>query len=189
MSSLDSQVLSRKERLAQLRTLKRKRDGENQNQNENGRPLDIAPEHEKVENTDSEKIENKPELILSRRNYDPEAGAPKQGFLEPPTANLVTVEDESRRLEAEALEKTESGEGESAQLDLTTLQPRPANWDIKQQLLEKLQILEQQTDISINRILRERLRGLSPSDTGGVNMPAGVDLNKAIERTEKIERV
>ncbi|KAK7203828.1 mRNA splicing factor [Myxozyma melibiosi] len=195
MSSLDSQALSRKERLAQLRNLKRKREGEEQKVDGEEDTVVRGDEKDGGEVGDTASI-------LSRRNYDPEARAPKQGFFEPPTMTEPTVEEEAKRIEREGLgehsseEKPEANsddnnnsegeEGEEStaaqsELDVSSLRPRAANWDIKRQIASKLEILQRQTDVAINRIVRERVRSASP---GASAIPAGVDLNKAMDKIE-----
>ncbi|KAK9447173.1 mRNA splicing factor [Limtongia smithiae] len=203
MSSLDSQLLSRKERLAQLRNLKRKRDGDA----EEG----AAPESDEQDDDG----EQKRPVKISQRNYDADAHAPRQGFLEPPTAKLdvPTVEEEAARIERELNESrpkaiptaddedTEAAaendderpdlvahdeEEDENQLDPSELQPRAVNWDLKRQIADKLEILQRKTEIAINRIVRERVKaqsGVSGVEGEGA-MPAG-DLNKAVDSMEK----
>ncbi|KAK9366928.1 mRNA splicing factor [Lipomyces kononenkoae] len=193
MSSLDSQVLSRKERLAQLRNLKRKREEDRYEEAESA-DTQLPHEEEKLEvqdrvasleeNEDSQQDEKVVASILSRRNYDPESRAPLQGYLEPPTANIPTVEEEADRIERAAAiedEKLQEEKEDEADLDSSEVQPRRANWDLKRQLADKLDILRRQTDVALNRIVRERLNGAKGTNA----VPAGVDLNKAIEETEK----
>ncbi|KAK9371909.1 mRNA splicing factor [Lipomyces chichibuensis] len=196
MSSLDSQVLSRKERLAQLRNLKRKREEERQEDagstgnrveedQQQGDVQDRVTSREGSE--DARHDEQVIASILPRRNYDPDTQAPRQGYFEPPTASSVpTVEEEAARIEkAAAVEdeelQEEQGIEDEADLDSSELQPRPVNWDFKRQLTEKLEILRRQTDVALNRIVRERLNGLKGTNA----LPAGVDLNRAMEETEK----
>ncbi|KAK9239567.1 mRNA splicing factor [Lipomyces kononenkoae] len=195
MSSLDSQVLSRKERLAQLRNLKRKREETSQDEAESAatqleREEELGQVQDRpasLEETDEARHDEKVrDSILPRRNYDPDSRAPLQGYFEPPTANVPTVEEEADRIEKaaavedEKLREEQSVEDE-AELDSSDTQPKRANWDLKRQLADKLEILQRQTDVALNRIVRERLNGAK----GTNSVPAGVDLNKAIEETEK----
>lgn len=101
--------------------------------------------------------------ILSGRNFDTESRAPKLGFSNPPTMEISdetgvveTVELASNKLEQQALEalKTKSGK----QINLETLQPKRANWDLKRDLEPKLQILEDRTQNAIIQKVRERLQ-------------------------------
>ncbi|KAK9330870.1 mRNA splicing factor [Lipomyces starkeyi] len=196
MSSLDSQVLSRKERLAQLRNLKRKREEERQEDagstrnrlQEEEQPGEVQDRPTSLEDSEDARYDEQViASILPRRNYDPDTQAPRQGYFEPPTAsNVPTVEEEAARIErataveAEELQE-EQGIEDEADLESSELQPRPVNWDLKRQLTDKLEILQRQTDVALNRIVRERLNGLMGTNA----LPAGVDLNKAMEETEK----
>ncbi|ODQ70169.1 hypothetical protein LIPSTDRAFT_176564 [Lipomyces starkeyi NRRL Y-11557] len=197
MSSLDSQVLSRKERLAQLRNLKRKREEERQEDagstrnrlQEEEQPGEVQDRPTSLEDSEDARYDEQviARFILPRRNYDPDTQAPRQGYFEPPTAsNVPTVEEEAARIErataveAEELQE-EQGIEDEADLESSELQPRPVNWDLKRQLTDKLEILQRQTDVALNRIVRERLNGLMGTNA----LPAGVDLNKAMEETEK----
>ncbi|KAK9387182.1 mRNA splicing factor [Lipomyces mesembrius] len=195
MSSLDSQVLSRKERLAQLRNLKRKREEERQEDagatrnrlHEDEQPGEVQDRATSLEDSEDARYDEQViASILPRRNYDPDTQAPRQGYLEPPTAsNVPTVEEEAARIERAAAvgdEELEEEQGieDEADLHSSELQPRPVNWDLKRQLTDKLEILQRQTDVALNRIVRERLNGSKGTNV----LPAGVDLNKAMEETE-----
>ncbi|KAK9352634.1 mRNA splicing factor [Lipomyces doorenjongii] len=195
MSSLDSQVLSRKERLAQLRNLKRKREEERQEDagatrnrlHEDEQPGEVQDLATSLEDSEDARYDEQViASILPRRNYDPDTQAPRQGYFEPPTAsNVPTVEEEAARIErAAAVEdeklQEEQGIEDEADLDSSELQPMPVNWDLKRQLTDKLEILQRQTDVALNRIVRERLNGSKGTNV----LPAGIDLNKAMEETE-----
>ncbi|KAK9466784.1 mRNA splicing factor [Lipomyces arxii] len=119
MSSLNTQTQSRKERLAQLRDLKRKRDDESEQR----------------------------ESIVTRRNYDAESRQPVQGFFEPPNVNVVTVEDEAKRIEY----REDSDEDDKDDEE----QERGENWDLKREIADDLDKLEAQTEKAINKIVRE----------------------------------
>ncbi|KAK9471389.1 cwf18 pre-mRNA splicing factor-domain-containing protein [Dipodascopsis tothii] len=168
--SLDAQAQARKDRLAHLRQLKRKREGSDDG--------DAAARRE----DDSE-------IVLSRRNYDPDSRAPIQGYLEPPSAlgGEETLEAAAEKIAKDVLTddpavKTEEGEPEVAddeELDITTLQPRRANWDLKRDLQDKLDVLERRTDVAINKLVKERL-GPRAAD-------AVMDLNREVDATESRE--
>ncbi|KAK9476615.1 mRNA splicing factor [Lipomyces japonicus] len=206
MSSLDLQALSRKERLAQLRNLKRKRPEGGSEGTEQGV---VHESDSKTADNSKEEADSGAESIFIRRNYDPETRAPKQGFFEPPTATLdvPTVEQEAARIEQsiskdsvnsssivddgssilEREEQAEKKEGEQdegdEELDITTLQPKRANWDLKRQIQSQLDMLQRQTDVAINRIVRERIK-----NTKVDSVPAGIDLSKAVDQREEEER-
>lgn len=85
------------------------------------------------------------------------------GFDEPPTLRLgddETVELVSEKLEQETLAKLkERGISSSTKgLDLESLQPKRANWDLKRDIEPQLNLLEAQTQNAIARIVRDRLK-------------------------------
>lgn len=103
------------------------------------------------------------EFKLVSKNYDPETRAPRMGFDEPPTLRLgddETVELVSEKLEQETLAKLkERGISSSTKgLDLESLQPKRANWDLKRDIEPQLNLLEAQTQNAIARIVRDRLK-------------------------------
>jgi coiled-coil domain-containing protein 12 len=145
MSSLEAQAASRKERLAQLRSLKRKAEGQ---------PIDESSDG----NND---LESKASKFVGR-NYDKETGAPKVGFEETPTAGEETVELVAEELEQNELEKLTSQANKS--LDLSSLQPKSVNWDLKRELEPKLSILESRTENSIIKMVKDRLQNARDND-------------------------
>lgn len=145
MSSLEAQAASRKERLAQLRSLKRKAEGQQ------------ADDSGGVDNED----EAKQSKFVSR-NYDKETGAPKTGFGEDPMAGEETVELVAENLEQNALDRLTSQATKS--LDLSSLQPKSVNWDLKRELEPKLSILEGRTENAIIRMVRDRLQHARDND-------------------------
>lgn len=85
------------------------------------------------------------------------------GFDTPPTfeitaenGSIETVELASEALEQKALDDLKAKSGQ--QIDLDSLQPKRANWDLKRDLEPKLQILEDRTNNAILRRVRERLQ-------------------------------
>lgn len=145
MSSLEAQAASRKERLAQLRSLKRKAEGQ---------PADV-----------SDDVDNEYEGMASKfvgRNYDKETGAPKVGFGETPTAGEETVELVAEELEQNALDKLTSQASKS--LDISSLQPKSVNWDLKRELEPKLSVLENRTENATIRMVKDRLQHARDND-------------------------
>ncbi|KAA8904705.1 hypothetical protein TRICI_005402 [Trichomonascus ciferrii] len=145
MSSLEAQAASRKERLAQLRSLKRKAEGQ---------PTDES-------NDSNNDLESKTTKFVSR-NYDKEAGAPKIGFGGEPAAGEETIELVAEELEQNELEKLTSQANKP--LDLSSLQPKSVNWDLKRELEPKLSILESRTENSIIRMVKDRLQSARDGD-------------------------
>ncbi|VVT54231.1 uncharacterized protein SAPINGB_P003972 [Magnusiomyces paraingens] len=156
MSSLESQALSRKERLAKLRNIKKG--------TENG-----------ASNSKEESDAFEP-LKPIGKNYNVELRGPQSGFNGPPTLRLgtdETVEAVSAEFERETLarlrERGISSTGPRAEtedetgstktgLDLESLQPKRANWDLKRDVEPQLKVLEAQTQNAIVQIVRERLK-------------------------------
>ncbi|KAK9455822.1 mRNA splicing factor [Dipodascopsis uninucleata] len=188
MSSLDEQTLSRKERLAKLRNLKRKRSEEPGESKASTSHIEVTETEIKSGELEDNEISN----ILRSRNYDPETRGPKQGFFESPLEKLdvPTVEQEAARIIEEAVEEDKEGSAsdakdeseEEAEIDIASLQPRSASWDLKRDIQGKLDLLEKMTDVAINRIVREQLK---KTKKDAVVVPVGVDLNKEIERNEQ----
>lgn len=109
------------------------------------------------------KSSSEPLSILSGRNFDKETRGPKFGFDAPPVLQLSTedggietVELASEQLEQQALNDLMAKSGK--QIDLDSLQPKRANWDLKRDVQPKLQILEDRTSNAILRNVRERLQ-------------------------------
>lgn len=103
---------------------------------------------------------------LVGKNYDPETRAPRIGFDEPPTVRLQTgetVELVSQQLESATLEKLKSkgissSDNGQQTLDLESLQPKRANWDLKRDIEPQLKLLEAHTQNAIVKMVRDRLK-------------------------------
>ncbi|EPX73496.1 complexed with Cdc5 protein Cwf18 [Schizosaccharomyces octosporus yFS286] len=118
MSSLDESAELRKQRLRELRKIR-----ESQTTQE-------APDPEEQGE------------LIKHRNYDPEAQAPRMGFIEPPKAD-VTVETISKDIENETKRKIQEQESiPEEELDLTTLRPKKPTWDLDRDLKERMAVLE-----------------------------------------------
>ncbi|RPA79726.1 hypothetical protein BJ508DRAFT_415730 [Ascobolus immersus RN42] len=151
-SKLESSALSRKERLAQLKNLKRKQDETEET------PDDNAGTSEEAVKDVTHSIGS---VKLSGRNYDPETKAPKMGYVSAPTEGQETLEDQAARLAEEVRKKNEEEEKEAEkgkQFDLFTLQPKRPNWDLKRDVEVKLERLRPKTDAAIAKLIRERLK-------------------------------
>lgn len=141
MSSLEQQTAGRKERLAQLRSLKRKNENEDQ----------------------KELVTKASAPAITSRNFDSETRAPRLGYDENPLDNNEeTVELVAEEIEREALKKLT--EATNSALELDNLQPKRANWDLKRDLGTKMKILEVRTDNAIIKHVRKRLTNAEPAD-------------------------
>lgn len=145
-NTLESQAASRKERLAQLRSLKRKAEGQSVEEQED----------------DKQRRQNEKEEVFIGRNYDEKNRAPKVGFEEAPTEGQETVELVAEELEQDALNKLTSRS--TAELELSSLQPKSVNWDLKRDLESKLSILDARTDNAIIRMVKDRLQNVKADD-------------------------
>lgn len=167
-SSLESQSSSRKERLAQLRNLKSKTQNKPNGQSPDERYEKPLPLHLLIPyiNTcfNSTSTATPPHVVISGRNFDMETRGPKLGFNAPPTSfelsgedgAVETVELASQQLEEKALADLKAKSGR--QIDLDSLQPKRANWDLKRDLEPKFQLLEDRTHDAVLQIVRERLQ-------------------------------
>ncbi|CAN6599538.1 hypothetical protein TRVA0_001S07426 [Trichomonascus vanleenenianus] len=136
MSSLEQQAASRKERLAQLRGLKRRSE------------QDATPA------TSNDKESS---VSLKSRNFDPETRSAKLGFDEPPVlrqGDNETVEVVAEELQQQALDKLVQQTSANTKLRLEDLKPKSAAWDLKRDLESKLAVLEGRTDNEIARLVR-----------------------------------
>jgi coiled-coil domain-containing protein 12 len=150
--SLDAAAQDRKARLAQLKSLKRKKPGE-----------DATREIEDAGSTTLTKAKSpSPEksvtaTYISGRNYDAETRGPRLGFEISPAANVVTLEQQAEELSIEVRAQAAKEESEDKPLDLFKLQPKKPNWDLKRELDKKLEVLNVRTDNAIARLVRERI--------------------------------
>jgi len=147
IASLDAQSAARKERLAQLKSLKRKQ------------PLtDPSPSQEvTVTAGDSENPEKGTNVHLSGRNYDIESRAPKMGFVSAPNEGQETLEDAAKKIVETTKALQIEDEKNDKPIDLFNLQPKKPNWDLKRDADKKLEKLNQKTDIAIAKIIRARI--------------------------------
>ncbi|GAA6004561.1 hypothetical protein JCM10207_000935 [Rhodosporidiobolus poonsookiae] len=110
--------------------------------------------------------------VFKFRNYDPETGAArKHARLEENETVEKQVEGLTDRIIAED-EVTRAQE-----LDLTNIQPKKPNWDLKRDLERKLSKLKPKTDLAISQLIRKRLQAQK-----GVSEPAGNELLAGLDR-------
>lgn len=147
IASLDAQSAARKERLAQLKSLKRKQP-----------PADPSPSQEVTMTTDDpENPEKGTNVHLSGRNYDIESRAPKMGFVSAPSEGQETLEDAAKKIVETTKALQIEDEKNDKPIDLFNLQPKKPNWDLKRDADKKLEKLNQKTDIAIAKIIRARI--------------------------------
>jgi coiled-coil domain-containing protein 12 len=166
-ATLDAAAAARKERLSQLKSLKRK-------------AASAAP-------ADSEQLPDAPSPekdvshLLSGRNYDAVDRAPKMGFASLPSEGQDTVE--ARAAEIAAAAKAAEPEDENKTVDVFNLQPRKPNWDLKRDVDKKLALLQGKTDAAIARLVRARIEeGRKPVDG---EEPVEKSLAKLVEERER----
>lgn len=148
--SLDAAAASRKERLAQLKSLKRKATSQSSTEEASTEiPVVISPPK-------SDGLKDVSHL-LSGRNYDIEDRAPKMGFVSAPTVGQETVEVIAAKIAEETRKRRTETEKEDKPIDLFNLQPKKPNWDLKRDVDKKMERLNQRTDIAIAKLIKARI--------------------------------
>ncbi|GAA5996108.1 CCDC12/cwf18 family protein [Rhodotorula paludigena] len=87
------------------------------------------------------------------RNYDPETGKARK--------HARTDEDDTVEKQVEGLTDRAIAEDErqrAQELNLTNIQPKKPNWDLKRDLDRKLAKLKPKTDLAISQLIRKRLQ-------------------------------
>lgn len=168
--SLDDQSQKRKERLALLKSSKRKRD--------DNLPDELVREKEEVE------------AVMKYRNYDPETNAPKLGFLNDPTpADQPTVETRGSELVAQTRSEDLTRAVDAAPLDIATIQSRKPNWDLKRDLERKLEKVRGRQEAVVAKIVRARI--LASKADGAASLGSGngrePDLALQVEQKERAQ--
>ncbi|KAG2186026.1 hypothetical protein INT43_002464 [Umbelopsis isabellina] len=101
---------------------------------------------------------------LSFRNYEPTDEKLKDNVnIATPKDINNTVELETKNLTKEALEEAERMQKE--EIDLFSLAPKRANWDLKRDVEKKLERLDKRTQRAIAELIRERLKNETKSGT------------------------
>jgi coiled-coil domain-containing protein 12 len=156
-ASLDAAAAARKERLSQLKSLKRKQPSAAPGTSEE------AADETAVARASSTSPPNKDggtkdvSHLLSGRNFDIEERAPKMGFVSQPSAGQETVEEIAAKIAEETRKQRAEVEKEDKPLDLFNLQPKKPNWDLKRDVEKKMERLNQRTDIAIAKLIKARL--------------------------------
>ncbi|KIV77723.1 hypothetical protein PV11_09505 [Exophiala sideris] len=146
-TTLDAAAVDRKARLAKLASLKRKQPGSD--------VTAPAAQEEEEQRPDESTSTDK---YLSGRNYDIASKNAKLGFESVSIDDAETLEQQAKRIAAEAAEQAAKDEVEAEKgIDLFKLQPKKPNWDLKRDLAEKMKILDVRTQNAIARLVRERI--------------------------------
>lgn len=185
--SLSATSHDRKARLAQLKSLKRKKpDSDESNTNDEPGASD---------KTESEDGASK---YLSGRNYNIETKGAKLGFEVAPSDGHETLEHRASALEKAVKAQAEEETKTEQPLDLFTIQPKKPNWDLKRDLDRKMAVLNVRTDNAIARLVRERIAKQQASTASAHQIQAvnggsdgevvGMDGTSLVEATHLRER-
>lgn len=154
IASLDAAAAARKERLAQLKSLKRK-----QPSSDTDTVLPDAPDSTLQSKSPSPPSggEKDTSIHLSGRNYDIESRAPKMGFAQAPSEGQETLEALAQEIVTRTKEQQLADEKGEKPIDLFSLQPKKPNWDLKRDVDKKLEKLNAKTDVAIAKMIRQRI--------------------------------
>ncbi|KAI5857145.1 cwf18 pre-mRNA splicing factor-domain-containing protein [Tricharina praecox] len=181
-ASLDAAAAARKERLSQLKSLKRKAPTSSSSSDESASAPTALGAPTQQQSTDKDVSH-----LLSGRNYDIVERAPKMGFSSLPTENQETLEDAAAKIAEETRQHRVEAEKEDKPIDLFNLQPKKPNWDLKRDVDKKLERLDQRTDMAIAKLIRARIIEEKAKDKGGMEEDDVVEGNlaKMVEEREK----
>lgn len=153
IASLDAAAAARKERLAQLKSLKRK-----QPSSDVDTVLPDAPDStDLVSKPSPPNGEKDTSIHLSGRNYDIESRAPKMGFAQAPSEGQETLEALAQEIVTRTKEQQLVDQKGEKPIDLFSLQPKKPNWDLKRDVDKKLERLNTKTDVAIAKMIRQRI--------------------------------
>jgi coiled-coil domain-containing protein 12 len=168
--SLDEQARKRRERLAMLQATKRKHS---------------ALEESNTAQNDSDDGDALPSAKLQvTRNYDMETKMPKLGFLQASevTSAQDTVENRSKALLAEVVTaQQQEEESQDAPLDLTQLQPKKPDWDLKRDLEARMEPLRRKQQQVVDGLVRDRIRAAKDEGKKSID---GLAMLRQSERLE-----
>ncbi|GAA5951993.1 hypothetical protein JCM8115_005298 [Rhodotorula mucilaginosa] len=111
--------------------------------------------------------------VFKFRNYDPETGTARKHAR---TDDDDTVEKQVEGLAEKAILQDELQRAQ--ELDLTNIQPKKPNWDLKRDLDRKLAKLKPKTEQAIAQLIRKRLqaqRGTTNTEPATDELIAGMD--------------
>lgn len=193
-ASLDAAATERKARLAKLKSLKRKQPPTDSEDTDLPLALSVLPEASLT----SASVPEPTDRYLSGRNYDTETRGPKLGFENAPSADAETLENRAAAIALETREKEDKEAKEEKPIDLFSLQPKKANWDLKRDVARKMEVLNARTENAIARLVRERFEGQKKKEVERANGGAadqegesvgmgGVDLVQGVHVREREE--
>ncbi|POY74329.1 hypothetical protein BMF94_2523 [Rhodotorula taiwanensis] len=113
--------------------------------------------------------------VFKFRNYDPETGKARKHAR---TDENDTVEKQVEGLAERAILEDEIRRAQ--ELDLTNIQPKKPNWDLKRDLDRKLAKVKPKTEQAIAQLIRKRLQ--AQRGTAGGAEPATDELIAGMER-------
>ncbi|KAF2086117.1 hypothetical protein K490DRAFT_45138 [Saccharata proteae CBS 121410] len=149
-AALDAAAQSRKEKLAKLKSLKRKQpDSTTEDAGD-----DSAAQQQPTEKSEVPDVTS---LYLSGRNFDAATREPKLGYEANPASDAVTLEQQAKALAERTKAEAEAQEAADKPLDLFKLQPKKPNWDLKRDLERKMEVVNVRTENAIARLVRERI--------------------------------
>lgn len=155
IASLDAAAAARKERLAQLKSLKRKQLSDADTVLADA-PYSAGPAP-KSNPTLPPNDEKDTSIHLSGRNYDIESRAPKMGFAQAPSEGQDTLEGLAQEIVIRTKEQQLADQKGEKPIDLFSLQPKKPNWDLKRDVDKKLERLNAKTDVAIAKMIRQRI--------------------------------
>ncbi|GAA5864372.1 hypothetical protein JCM5353_007127 [Sporobolomyces roseus] len=128
--------------------------------------------HDSGDQDSSNQLSNDKPAAFKFRNFDPETGLARK--------HARTEEDETVEKQTDGLADQVIAEDQQArqqELDLTNIQPKKANWDLKRDLERKLSKLKPKTELAISQLIRKRLQAQKSSggETAGAEIVAGMD--------------
>lgn len=136
----------RKERLELLQRAKRKRD--------------------EVSNASGSADTTEITEIMQYRNYDPDSHGPKLGFLHNPVqAGVETIESRARMIQTDTIRGNVASDTKMTAYEAQDLQTKGAHWDLKREILSKLEQLKPQQDAVIAKYVRSKILSSKESRT------------------------
>lgn len=136
--SLTAASEQRKERLALLQGAKRKRGD--------------------ITSTATQLDTNATSNVMQYRNYDPDSQAPKLGFLHNPVqADVETMESRAQDLEKDLMRTNAPLDNDASQYEAQDFRAKGAHWDLKRDLLSKLEQLKPQQEAIIAKYVRDKI--------------------------------
>ncbi|BGP37877.1 hypothetical protein JCM10450v2_001813 [Rhodotorula kratochvilovae] len=131
-------------------------------------PRDDADEHDSTE-------------AFKFRNYDPDTGKARKHAR---TDEADTVEQQVHGLTDAAIAQDEIQRAQ--ELDLTNIQPKKPNWDLKRDLDRKLSKLKPKTEMAISQLIRKRLQAQRGTATEPATDELLAGMDKAGAEAEEV---